>query len=229
MRRAPQFLFFLSHSSISSQSAKKCEKKNGGKPPSLFRGWGRGRKYKRVLFFFFLRCDFLSFFLSRRRGEEEHILSLSLFSHTRRREKTQHSHPTLSSSSCGTSSGRYAANDSIPTSSQALTLDRTYVSESPRAPTSTTARPGALPVAATSSFTPAAISPRMVAAMALPSMMEADDWEEGASAGGKEKEGSGGGGFDETRRRLSKKGEKLDQSAKKASLFLFLSRVPPLS
>ena len=65
--------------------------------------------------------------------------------------------------------------------------------------------------------------------MALPSMMEADDWEEGASAGGKEKEGSGGGGFDETRRRLSKKGEKLDQSAKKASLFLFLSRVPPLS
>ena len=117
---------------------------------------------------------------------------------------------TLSSSSCETSSGRYDANDSIPTSSQALTLDRTYVSESPRAPTSTTARPGAFPVAATSSFTPAAISPRMVAAMALPSMMEADWEEEGASAGKKVFEGRGKGG------KLINR-----QSAKRTSLFPF--------
>ena len=49
---------------------------------------------------------------------------------------------TLSTSSSLTSTGRSASKDAMPTSSHAFRLLLTYVSESPRLPTRTTARPG---------------------------------------------------------------------------------------
>mmetsp|Transcript_24673 Transcript_24673/g.62656 ORF Transcript_24673/g.62656 Transcript_24673/m.62656 type:complete len:234 (-) Transcript_24673:241-942(-) len=78
---------------------------------------------------------------------------------------------TLSTSSSLAVSGRSVEKDSKPTSTELFFLLRTYVSESLRLPTSTTARPGVLPVFAFSSFTSAAISPLMSSAIFLPSMI----------------------------------------------------------
>mmetsp|Transcript_45473 Transcript_45473/g.117829 ORF Transcript_45473/g.117829 Transcript_45473/m.117829 type:complete len:208 (-) Transcript_45473:244-867(-) len=52
---------------------------------------------------------------------------------------------TLSSSACVMSPGRSAPNDTMPTSSHAFFFMRTYVCESFRSPTITTASPGTLP------------------------------------------------------------------------------------
>ena len=63
------------------------------------------------------------------------------------------------------------SDDSKPQSSQAITLFLTYVSLPPSCPTSTAARWGRLPPAATMCFTRSAISALIVAAVAFPSMM----------------------------------------------------------
>ena len=81
------------------------------------------------------------------------------------------SRTTCSTSSSLQSSGISLWKETIPASSHALRFMRTYVCESGRLPTMTTARPGALPYLAFSSATSTLISSRMVAAMALPSMI----------------------------------------------------------
>lgn len=70
--------------------------------------------------------------------------------------------------------------DHTLTSSQALIFIRTYVAESVRFPTSTTASPGVTPVFSLSASTSALISPRIASAMALPVCV----FLEGGSVGG---------------------------------------------
>ncbi len=74
-------------------------------------------------------------------------------------------------SASGDSSGKVMLNDWNPTSSQALFLLRTYVSESVRDPTKTTARPGTFPTDFFICSTSLEISQRISWAIAFPSMM----------------------------------------------------------
>ena len=80
---------------------------------------------------------------------------------------------TASTSSSVASPGRSVPKDSIPASAHAFFFERTYVSESLRSPTSTTARPGTLSVLSFIAATFARTSSRTVSAMALPSMIAA--------------------------------------------------------
>jgi len=81
---------------------------------------------------------------------------------------------TANTSSSVASSGKSVPNDVIPASSHAFFFDRTYVCESLRSPTSTTASPGVFPVLAFIAATLSRTSSRTVAAMDLPSITLAD-------------------------------------------------------
>mmetsp|Transcript_15182 Transcript_15182/g.45779 ORF Transcript_15182/g.45779 Transcript_15182/m.45779 type:complete len:373 (+) Transcript_15182:227-1345(+) len=80
---------------------------------------------------------------------------------------------TCSTSSSVASSGRSVPKSTMPTSTHAFFLLRTYDWLSLRPPTSTTASPGALPCFSFKVATSAVVSLRMVAAVALPSISSA--------------------------------------------------------